>query len=108
MPNHHLAEIMQEKHLSIFVFGLEVAASDGYDELVHLVLYMTNHGGSLGHAFDIVRHDSNMLEIPTKLHVPNQINPTFSANFIYLEEPRHCPSHHIGPKIDSVGHRPRC
>jgi hypothetical protein len=33
MSSHDVVEVMPEKHLSILVFGLEVAASDSHDVL---------------------------------------------------------------------------
>jgi hypothetical protein len=47
--------------LSILVFRLEVAASDGHDALVGSVLYVTGHGGPFGDTFDMVGHDLSML-----------------------------------------------
>ena len=68
MAGHDVVEVMPEKNLSILVLGLKVAASDGHDALVGTVVYVAGHGGPLGNAFDMVRHDSSMLEIPTRLH----------------------------------------
>ena len=65
---------------------MEVAASDGYDALVGPVVYVASHGGPLGHALDMVGHDPSMLEILTRLHAPNQVNPTAGANLGHLED----------------------
>ena len=85
MPSHDVVEVMLENHLSIIVLGSEVAANDGHDALVGSIVYVAGHGGPLGNVFDMVRHDPSMLEIPTRLHVPNQVDPTTRANFQYLE-----------------------
>jgi hypothetical protein len=86
MPNYDMVEVMSKKHLSIFVLKLEVTASNGHDVLVCPVVYVASHGGPLGHSLDMVRHDPNMLEIPTRLHAPNQINPTIGANLERFED----------------------
>ena len=77
--------LCQKKNLSILVLGLEVAASDGHDALVGTVVYVAGHGGPLGDAFDMVGHDPSMLEIPTKLHSLNQVDPTTRADRGHLE-----------------------
>ena len=86
MLSHNVVEVMPEKDLSIIVLGLEVAASDDHEALVGFVVYVAGHGGPLGDAFDMVRHDPSMLEIPARLHAPNQINPTTGANLEHLED----------------------
>ena len=86
MPSHDVVEVMPEKHLSILVLGLEVAASDGHDTLVRPVIYVASYGGSLGHALDMVGHDPSMLKIPARLHAPNQVNPTVGANLGHFED----------------------
>jgi hypothetical protein len=85
MPSHDVVEVMLEKHLSILVLGLEVIASNGHNALVGSVLYVTNHGGPLGDAFDMVGHDPSMLKIPVRLHAPNQIDPTTRVDLRYFE-----------------------
>ena len=80
MASHDVVEFMPKKHLSILILGLEVAASDGHDALVGSVVYVAGHGGPFGDVFDMLGHDPSMLEIPTKLHAPNQVNPTTGAN----------------------------
>ena len=86
MASHDVVEVMLEKHLSILVVRLEMATSDGYDALVGSVVYVAGHGGPLGDAFDMIGHDPSMLEIPTRLHVLNQVNPTTAANLGHLED----------------------
>ena len=85
MPSHDVVEVVPEKHLSILVLGLEVAASDGHDALVGSVIHVAGHGGPLGHTFDMVRHDPSVLEIPAGLHTPNQVDPTTRADLGHLE-----------------------
>jgi hypothetical protein len=63
MSSHDVVEVMLGKYLSIVVFGLEVAVSNGHDVLVGPVVYMTSHGGPFGYALDMVGHDPNILEI---------------------------------------------
>ena len=77
--------LCQDKTLSILVPGLEIAANDGHDALVGSVVYVACHGGPLGDAFDMVRHDPSMLEIPARLHALNQVDPTTRANLIHIE-----------------------
>jgi hypothetical protein len=55
MVGHDVVEVMPEKNLSIFVIGLEVAASDDRDALVGSVVYVAGHGGPLGHTFDMIQ-----------------------------------------------------
>jgi hypothetical protein len=85
MVGHDVVEVMPEKNLSIFVIGLKVAASDDRDALVGSVVYVAGHGGPLGHTFDMIGHDPNMLEILVRLHVLNQDDPTTRANLKHLE-----------------------
>jgi hypothetical protein len=63
IPSHDVVEVMPGKHLSIIVFGLEVAPGDGHDALVGLVIYVASHGGPSGHAFDMVGHNPSIIEI---------------------------------------------
>lgn len=44
MPSHDVVEVVLEKHLSILVLRLEVAASDGHIARVPSVIYMASHG----------------------------------------------------------------
>jgi hypothetical protein len=76
MTGHDVVEVVPEKHLSILVFRLEVAANDGHDALVGSVVNVAGHGGLLGDVFDMVGHDPNMLEISARLHALNQVDPT--------------------------------
>ena len=64
---------------------LKVAANDGHDALVGSVVYVAGQGGPLGDAFDMVGYDPNMLEIPTILHLLNQINSTIKVDFGHLQ-----------------------
>ena len=84
MPGHDVVEVMPENNLSIIVLGLEVAASDGHDALVGSVVYVAGHGDPLGDTFDMVGHDPSTLEIPTRLHVLNQVDPTTRADVATL------------------------
>ena len=84
MTTHDVVEIMLEKHLSILVLGLEVAASDGHDALVGSVVYVASHGGPLSHAVDIVGHDPTMLKISVRLHALNQVDFTIIADLGHL------------------------
>ena len=85
MPSHDVVEVVLEKHLSNFVLGLEVAASNGHDALVSTVVYVANHGCPLGDTFDMVGHDPSMLKISARLHALNQIDPTTRADLRHLE-----------------------
>jgi hypothetical protein len=85
MASYDMIQFMLEKHLSIIVLRLEVAASDGHDALVGSVVYVANHGDPLGDVFDIVGHDPSMLEIPARLHALNQVDPTTRADLRHLE-----------------------
>ena len=85
MPSHDVVEVVPEKHLSILVLRLEVAASDGHDALVGSVVHVAGHGGPLGDTFDMVGHDPSMLEIPAGLHTLNQVDPTTRADLGHLE-----------------------
>jgi hypothetical protein len=85
IAGHGMVEVMPEKNLSILVFGLEVAASDGHDALVGSVVYVASHGGPLGDAFDMVGHDPSMLKIPATLHALNQVDTTTGADLRHLE-----------------------
>ena len=85
MPTHDVLEVGPEKHLSIFVLILKNAASDGHDALVGFIVNVAGHGGPLGDAFDMVRRDPNMLDIPAGLIAPNQVDPTTRANLGHLE-----------------------
>jgi hypothetical protein len=80
MPSHDVVEFMLEKHLSILVLGLEVAASNRHYALVGSVVYVAGHGGPRGDAFDMVGHNPSMLKIHVRLHAPNQIDPTTKAD----------------------------
>ena len=82
MPSHDVVEVVLEKHFGILVFGLKVAANDGYDALVDSVIYVEGHGGPLGDAFDMVGHDPSMLDIPARLHLPNQVDPITRVDFV--------------------------
>jgi hypothetical protein len=75
MPSHDVVGIVPEQHLSILVLRLKVAASDGHDALVGSVVNVTGHGGPFCNAFDMVGHDPSMLEITTRLHAFNQVDP---------------------------------
>ena len=85
MAGNDVVDVMPKKTLSIFVLGLEVVASDGYNALVGSVVYVAGHGGLLGNAFDMVGHDPSMLKIPAILHVLSQIDPTTRADLRHLE-----------------------
>jgi hypothetical protein len=85
MAGHEVVEVMPKKNLSILVFGLEVAASDGHDALVGSVVYVAGHGVPPGHAFDMVGHDPSMLKIPARLHALNQADPTTRADLRHLK-----------------------
>ena len=76
ISRHDVVEVMLENHLSIIVLELEVTATDDHDALVGPVVYVVGHGALLGDAFDMVRHDPIILEIPTRLRAPpNQVPP---------------------------------
>ena len=86
MAGHDMVEVMPENTwLSILIFGLEVAASDGHDTLVGLILDVVGHGGPLGDGFDMVGHDPSVLEIPARLHAFNQVDPTSRADLGHFE-----------------------
>ena len=79
MAGHDVVEVMSEKHLSILILGLEVAASDGHDALVGSIIYVAGHGGPFGDALDMVGHDPSVLEIPARLHALNQVDSTYQG-----------------------------
>ena len=81
MPSHDVLE----KHLSILVLGLDIAASDCHDVLVGSVVHVASHGGPFGDTFNMVGHDPSMLGIPSGLHMPNQVDPITRADLGYLE-----------------------
>ena len=91
-------EVVPEKHLSNFVLGLKIAASDGYDALVGFVMYVAGHGGPLGNSFDMVGHDPSMIEIITKADLLHLKNKNFvrlitqAWQLILLD---------IGPRVDT-------
>lgn len=85
MPSHDVVEVVPEKHLSILVLRLEVTTSDGHDALVGPVVNVASHGGPLGDAFDMVRHDPCILEITARLHAFNQVDPTTRADLGHFE-----------------------
>jgi hypothetical protein len=85
MMTHDVIKVMPKKHLSIIVFGLEVAVSNGHDSLVGFVAYVAGHNGPLGDVFDMVGHDPSMLKIPARLHALNRVDPTIRADLRHLE-----------------------
>ena len=85
MASRDVVEVMLEKHLSIFIFELEIAASDGHNALVGSIVYVAYHGGPLGDTFDMIGHDPNVFKIPARLHAHNQVDPTTRVDLIHLE-----------------------
>jgi hypothetical protein len=85
MPSHDMVGVVSEKHLSILVLRLEVAANNSHDALVRPVVNVAGHGGPLGDAFDMVGHNPSMLEITARLRALNQVDPTTGADLGHFE-----------------------
>ena len=71
MSSHDMIEIFPKNHLSIFVFRLEGTTRNGHQLLISGVIDVTRHCRSIVDAFDMIGHDSCMLEIATRLHPHN-------------------------------------
>ena len=71
MPRHHMVEVLLENYLSILVLGLKVATNNGYEALIHPIVYVVRHGGPTSDLLDMVRHNPSILEITAKFHLPN-------------------------------------
>jgi len=54
--------------------------------ICHVINMRSHYGPSLNYTFDVIKHDPCILEVPTMLHLPHQVNTTCRAICWHLKK----------------------
>ena len=76
MASHDVVEVLPKENLGILILRLEITTCNGHYPLKSPIIHMSGHGSPSFDSLDKIGHHLHILEVPTWLHLSNQVHST--------------------------------